>query len=418
MRKSESRESHNPTLRLGQELVRRRLASLSQVRECVAAQTDLAKRGQTVPIGNLLVARGIIGLEDLKETLSHLGYLYLYCPTCDLEVQVQDYSRENRYFCTRCSGELIFSSNRPTRGERGGELPPEMRDEGEDPFIGREIGGCQILARIARGGMGTVYRAEQVHLGRIVALKILAPELAKDATFIKRFVAEARAVAELSHPGIIHIIDAGASQGSFYFTMEFVEGENLNQIIKKRGRLPIDEALAIVEQVAEALAHAHSRGIVHRDVKPENILVTTEGIAKVADLGLAKRTFDETASAITQAGSILGTPYFMSPEQARDFRLADARSDLYSLGVTLYKMLSGVVPFDGNSPIEVMMKALAGSKTPLERFDPTIPSEVSALVDRMMHVEPESRFRSAELCCEAIRNLRRLLASARRKPRG
>ncbi len=265
MAKTANRESHDPTLRLGQELVRRRLASLSQVRECVAAQVDLTKRGQTVPIGNILVARGIIGLEDLKETLAHLGYLFLYCPTCDLEVQIQDYSRENLYFCTRCSGELIFSSNRPSRSDRSFKLPPEMGEEGKDPYIGREIGGCKILRRIARGGMGTVYQAEQVHLGRIVALKILAPELAKDSTFIKRFVQEARAVAELSHPGIIHIIDAGASEGSFYFTMEFIEGENLNQIIKRRGKLPLDESLSITEQVASALTHAHSRGIVHRD---------------------------------------------------------------------------------------------------------------------------------------------------------
>lgn len=418
MAKTANRDSHNPTLRLGQELVRRRLATLTQVRECVAAQADLEQRGQRIPIGNILVARGIIGLEELKETLSELGYLYLYCPSCDLEVQVQGYERDHQYFCTRCSGELIFASTRPDRGEKRSELPPEMKDSGEDPFIDKEIGGCRIIERIARGGMGTVYRAEQVHLGRTVALKVLAPELAEDVTFVKRFVQEARAVAELSHPNIIHIIDAGASEGAFYFTMEFIEGENLNQIIKKRGRLSVDDSLVIIEQAADALAHAHGRGIVHRDIKPENVLVTTEGVVKIADLGLAKRTFDQSASAITQAGSILGTPYYMAPEQARDFRLADERSDVYSLGVTLYKMLSGTVPYDGSSPIEVMMKALSGEKTSLDEIDPTISSEVCVLVDRMMSVEPEGRFRSAEVCRKAITSLRRHLGGGSSSPEG
>ena len=196
--------------------------------------------------------------------------------------------------------------------------------------------------------------------------------------------------------------------------MEYIEGENLNKILKQRGPIPLGETLNLMEQVADALCHAHSRGIVHRDIKPDNILVTQAGQVKLADLGLAKRTFDENASAITQAGSILGTPYYMAPEQARDFRLADERSDLYSLGVTIYKVLSGSVPYDGHSPIEVMMKALQGDKIPLDQRDPSIPAEAVALVDRMMHVDPAGRFKSAEICRNAIQSLRRHLAETAR----
>ncbi len=414
MAKTANRDSHNPTLRLGQELVRRRLVTLTQIRECVAAQTDLERRGQSVPIGNILVTRGIIGMEDLKETLASLGFLFLFCPTCTCEVPITNYERDRAYYCTRCSGELIFSSNRPAQRDTTGPFSRPVDDDKQaDPAIGREIGGCKVLSRIARGGMGTVYLGEQLHLGRQVAIKILAPELAKDSVFVQRFVQEARAVAELSHPNIIHIIDAGASDGSFYFTMEFVEGENLNQIIQNRGRIPLDESLVLVGQIADALVHAHGRGVIHRDIKPENILITSTGQVKLADLGLAKRTLDQNASAITQAGSILGTPYYMAPEQARDFRQADARSDLYSLGVSLYKMLAGVVPYDGNSPIEVMMKALQGDHISLDKFDPEIPPEAIALVDRMMHVEPQSRFKTAEICRKAIGSLQRHLAAKR-----
>jgi len=310
---------------------------------------------------------------------------------------------------------LVFSSNRPETLDGTISRPPNLPTEDlDEKFIGEEVGGCKILSKIARGGMGTVYLGEQIHLGRRVAVKILAPELARDESFVKRFIQEARAVAELSHPSIIHIIDAGAANGCFYFTMEYIEGENLSKILKQRGPIPLGETLNLMEQVADALCHAHSRGIVHRDIKPDNILVTQAGQVKLADLGLAKRTFDENASAITQAGSILGTPYYMAPEQARDFRLADERSDLYSLGVTIYKVLSGSVPYDGHSPIEVMMKALQGDKIPLDQRDPSIPAEAVALVDRMMHVDPAGRFKSAEICRNAIQSLRRHLAETAR----
>ena len=178
--------------------------------------------------------------------------------------------------------------------------------------------------------------------------------------------------------------------------------------LRAQKRISFAEALSITEEVARALECAHEGDVIHRDIKPENIMLGRSGEVKVADLGLAKRTLNaQSSTTITQAGSILGTPYYMAPEQARDFRSADHRSDLYSLGVTLYKMLTGRVPFDGSSPIEVMMKALEGKKIAVVQLCPEVPRKVAALVDRLMHVEPEKRYPDAAAVVQAIHKVRR-----------
>ncbi|MEM7166829.1 MAG: serine/threonine-protein kinase [Planctomycetota bacterium] len=387
-------EAADSPLRIGQELVRRKLVGIDQVRECLRVQEELRRQGKEAPIGNILVARGIVGLEDLKEVLSSLKLLILYCPTCRLELVVEDYRRDNQYICNQCSGELIFTSHRPRPNTPVSQSAATAPPSGDD-LIGKELGGCRVVERIAAGGMGTVYKAEQINLGRAVALKVLAQDLAEDELFVKRFLQEARAAAALNHTNIIHINDAGFGNGVFFYTMEYVEGEDLAHRLQREGKLRLAEALEIAEQVVEALLHAHKQEIVHRDIKPENIMLTPEGKVKLADLGLAKKVMGGDISTVTQAGSILGTPYYMAPEQARDFRNADARSDLYSLGVTFYKALSGDVPFEGSTPIEVMMKALEGDRRPLSEVCPDIPPDVEQFVDRLMHVDPDSRFQDA-----------------------
>ncbi|MFN0059245.1 MAG: serine/threonine-protein kinase [Planctomycetota bacterium] len=410
--------SEDVTVKLGQELVRRRLATLAQVRECLMAQDRLKREGTETSFTSVLIARGIIGLEELKVVLSNLSLLKLQCPNCSAQVRITNYNQSNEYFCNRCKGALEFADSEappdlppapvPSVVSRGSASRSAKRDSSKpDALVGRRIGGCIVRRHLASGGMGSVYEVEQINLGRTLALKVLAPDLAQDESFVRRFLQEARAAAELNHTNIVHINDAGEDQGVFYYTMEYVAGENLSQRLKREQSLTIDEALRICEQAAAALAHAHGKSVIHRDIKPENIMLAQDGTVKLADLGLAKKTMDEQTSTITQAGAILGTPHYMAPEQAKDFRTADHRSDLYSLGVTLYRMLAGVVPFDGTSPIEVMMKAIDGQKRALRELRPDVPAEVEALVDRMMHVDPRRRFKDAGVVRKAIQSLRR-----------
>ncbi|MCA8960550.1 MAG: serine/threonine protein kinase, partial [Planctomycetes bacterium] len=394
--------------RLGQELIKRRLATVTQVRKGIQAREDLRRSGTNATLGNLLVSRGVLTLQELMVALATIGELHMSCPACRVTTKVDKYDPDERMSCEHCSGELVYVSS--PLGEKPAPSPRRRMGTDDSPTLeGRVIGGCRIVKRIAAGGMGTVYEAEQINLGRTVALKVLAADLSRDETFVKRFLLEARAAAELNHRNIIHINDAGEDSGIFYYTMEYVPGENLAQRLKRERTLSVDDALRIGEQVAEALLHAHERKIIHRDIKPENIMIKPDGTVKLADLGLAKKTVldDTAASSITQAGSVLGTPHYMAPEQARDFRFADHRSDLYSLGVTLYRALAGQVPFDGGSPIEVMMKAVEGEKTSLRELREDIPQEVEALVDRLMAVDPDRRFRDARVFLNAVASLRR-----------
>ncbi len=413
--------NHDSTLRLGQELVKRKLASLAEIREAIKIREELADGGTETSLGNVLVSRGIIGLEELKVTLSQLGELYLGCPGCEVIVKVKEYDSKNSYLCNVCSGELVYVTKPAGAEERSdstGSLATKSlrsqrkRVREEENLIGKKVAGYEITGRIASGGMGTVYRATQLNLGRTTALKVLASDLAEDEVFVKRFLLESRAAAELSHPNIIQIYDAGEHSGIFFMSMELIDGENLADCLRREKRLSITRSLEITEQVTSALEHAHSKGIVHRDIKPENIMLTSAGNAKLADLGLAKTLADGSTN-ITHTGSILGTPHYMAPEQARDFREADHRADIYSLGVTLYRMLSGRVPFQGASPIMIMMKAVDGIKKGVREIRPEVPDAIERLVDRMMAVNAEDRFQTAADLLEAIRERRREVSAVR-----
>ena len=259
--------------------------------------------------------------------------------------------------------------------------------------------------------MGVVYRAIQLNLGRVVAVKVLSEDLARDTNFVRRFLQEARAAAQLNHGSIVHINDVGEQQGVFYFVMEYVDGENLKEVLQTRGRLEIVETVEVMIQVCRALRHAHSRRIIHRDIKPENIMIAKDGGVKLADLGLAKRV-SEKSGGLTHAGSILGTPFYMPPEQAKDFSKVDERSDVYSLGVTIYRVLTGKVPFYGRSPIEVMIKALDGKKTSMRELRQDIPEEIERLVDRMMARTSEDRHQSIDEVLDELMRIDVALKSA------
>jgi eukaryotic-like serine/threonine-protein kinase len=259
-------------------------------------------------------------------------------------------------------------------------------------------GRYRILRRLGSGGMATVYLAEDEELGRRVAIKILSERYANDEAFIERFRREAKSAAGLSHPNVVSIYDRGEAEGTYYIAMEVIEGRSLKEIILTRGALPVDVAIAFAKQLLEALRYAHRHGIIHRDIKPHNVLVSSEERVKgheprlkVTDFGIARHG----ASQMTEAGSIMGTAQYLSPEQARGAPVT-AASDLYSAGVVLYEMLTGKVPFTGDSAIEIAMKHVNELPKPPSQLRPEVPPELDKIVLRALAKEPEDRYQTAE----------------------
>ncbi|MHC5036516.1 MAG: protein kinase domain-containing protein [Planctomycetota bacterium] len=250
--------------------------------------------------------------------------------------------------------------------------------------------GYALLSKIGEGGMGAVFRAKQVSLDRDVAIKILAPKLARDTFFIDRFFREARAAAALSHENIIRAIDVGEASGHYYFVMEFVEGQTAHDLVLRKGPLKESEVLDIGIQVARALDHAHQHGIVHRDVKPENIMITEEGIAKLCDLGLARTAAGEGGAGVEEA---VGTPNYVSPEQARGDTNVDIRTDIYSLGATLYHLATGSMPFKKlGSPLVVMARHLTEQIPYPKRINPKLSDGICNVLRKMMVKDPAKRY--------------------------
>ncbi len=221
---------------------------------------------------------------------------------------------------------------------------------------GTRFGDYEILAELGAGGMGRVYRAKDMTLERSVALKTLAPQFGSDAGFVQRFLKEARAAARLNHPNIVQIYDFGQVGETYYLAMEYVDGHSLGAYLR-RGHFSERDAILVIRHACRALAVAHAEGLVHRDIKPDNLMLTSKGEVKLVDLGIAKRV-DEDQS-LTQTGQAVGTPHYISPEQIRGTRDVDARADIYSLGATLYHLVTGHTPFRGTSGALVMSMHLA-----------------------------------------------------------
>ena len=256
------------------------------------------------------------------------------------------------------------------------------------------VGSYEIIAKIGQGAMGTVFKARQTSMDRIVALKILKPSLAKDDAFLDRFLREVRAAAQLNHPNIVQAYDAGQASGYIYFAMELVDGHSLQTILHSGGPLPEERALQVTRDIALALECAHNAGVIHRDVKPDNILVAVDNTAKLADLGIAHRTNSSDAS-LTQAGMALGTPNYISPEQVRGEMNVDSRADIYSLGATLYHMLTGAPPYLGGTNAEVMSMHLTKPVPNARAANPRISVRTNALIRKAMAKNRNDRHATA-----------------------
>jgi serine/threonine-protein kinase len=267
-------------------------------------------------------------------------------------------------------------------------------------------GKYAIEEEIARGGMGVIYRAEHVGLKRKVAIKALHPQYSQEPAFVRRFQREARAMARLDHPNIIRVFDVGEDQGYSYLEMEFFSGKDLKQLILEKGKLPVEETLHIALQIAQGLEYAHAHGIIHRDIKPGNILVAADGSVKIADFGIAAAR-DEVS--LTATGQVMGTPEYMSPEQSRG-ELVDAPSDLYATGMVIYHMLTGTTPFQGLSAVAII-GSLVTAQGELElHLSADIPPKLAEIVRTLLNRDPEKRIQSAQAAAEELWEVSRELA--------
>jgi serine/threonine-protein kinase len=270
-------------------------------------------------------------------------------------------------------------------------------------LAGQTFAGYEIISQLGRGGMGAVFKARQPKLDRLAALKIMAPELASDPDFVARFKREAAAAANLSHPNIVQVYTAGESDGTHYIAMEFVDGETLKQHIENRGRLDPREAIAITVFVAEALQYGWNKAkLVHRDIKPDNIFLSKSGEVKVGDLGLAKTVGGATTN-LTQTGMMMGSPHYISPEQARGAGDIDFHTDIYSLGCTLYHMLTGRPPYDGPDPLSVITKHVNDPPPAIFKSWPGCPVPLALVLGKMLAKRPQERPASYEDLIEQLR---------------
>jgi eukaryotic-like serine/threonine-protein kinase len=252
-------------------------------------------------------------------------------------------------------------------------------------------GRYRIIRKLGAGGMANVYLAEDQELGRRVAIKILNDRHAADDSFIERFRREAKNAAGLSHPNIVSIYDRGEAEGTYYIAMEYLDGRSLKELIVGRGPAPVHVAIDYTRKILDALRFAHRNGIVHRDIKPHNVIVDAEGRVKVTDFGIARAG----TSQMTEVGSIIGTAQYLSPEQAKGAPV-DQTSDLYSVGIVLYELLTGKVPFTGDSPVEIAMKHISAIPEPPSSIRPDIPEDLDLVVLRALAKTPEERYPSAE----------------------
>jgi serine/threonine protein kinase len=277
------------------------------------------------------------------------------------------------------AGETLFSFRSDSQTSEGG-------------LTGMKIGGYHLVARVGVGGMGEVYKAMQIALGREVALKILSPELTEDRSFVEKFLREARAAGKFNHPNVIHVHEVGEENGTYYFSMEYVDGGSVQDLVSKGKKLEPLRATEIVLQAAQALEFAEKVGIVHCDIKPDNLMLTPNGDVRLSDLGIAK-SLNEKGKA-EQTDGVFGSPHFMAPEQARGLPM-DHRSDLYSLGITYYRMLLGQVPFSGKDAKEIMEKQVFDEPESPRRLDSSLAPMVYTILNRLLKKKPADRYQSA-----------------------
>ncbi|MBL8848751.1 MAG: protein kinase [Planctomycetaceae bacterium] len=274
---------------------------------------------------------------------------------------------------------------------------PDKPEKSEKSNI---LGDFRLEKKLGQGGMGVVYLAHQISLDRKCALKVLSKELGSKPNFVERFKREARAGAKIDHPHVVRCFAVGEARGLHYVAMELIDGQSMQNWLNDLGKISIPDALHVTLLCAEALKHAHELNMIHRDIKPDNILITKKGVVKVSDLGLAKALDDDMS--MTQSGTGLGTPHYMPPEQARNAKHVDHRSDIYALGGTLYHFVTGQTPFKGETIVDLITSKEKGSFTHAKKLNSEVPERMDLMIDKMMARDPQHRYQSMD---ELIRDL-------------
>ncbi|MFM7317452.1 MAG: serine/threonine protein kinase, partial [bacterium] len=307
----------------------------------------------------------------------------------------------------------VASGSSHSAGTEGSTQPRYSTGSGESerqaqmPRPGIRLGGYELGPPIGTGGMATVYAAKDLSLERTVAVKILPPDSSLDNEVLQRFLMEGKSAAQLDHPNIAHIYAIGHDSGYYYLVFEFIEGRTIRQWIEESGKIDVRIVLRWSIQIADALAHADQRGVVHRDIKPSNLIVTRDGAVKLVDLGLARRYETHGHVDLTQSGVTLGTFDYISPEQARDPRSVDIRSDLYSLGCTMFHMLASVPPFPGQNVVQKLLQHQEQAPPDLHQLNPEVPLSLCSLISRLMAKSPSDRPAAAEICAHELRLIER-----------
>jgi eukaryotic-like serine/threonine-protein kinase len=330
------------------------LITTQNVQDALSKQQTLRSSGAKSRLGEALIMMGVLNVEQVKKVLSE--------------------QRKRR------------------QADNDKVLPMEF------------FGEFKLLQKLGEGGMGAVYKAQETLADRVVALKVLRTNLAGNKAFVERFEREAKLAGSLSHPNIVACHSAGTARGVQYMVMEYVEGETLKQRTKRKGgKLPEREALEVCREIAKGLAQAHDKGVVHRDIKPDNVLVSSDGSVKISDFGTAKSFLDEDSLSMT--GTIIGTPHYISPEQVRADKNIDHRADLYALGGTLYHLLTGHVPFDAPSSLEIMRRHLHDELENPSDINPDLSQGAVKIVTKLMAKAPAERYQSAEEVAEDLQRV-------------
>ncbi|MHC5077508.1 MAG: protein kinase domain-containing protein [Planctomycetota bacterium] len=375
----------------GRIALKNNLVTPKQLIECLAIKDKLSRKGKNVMLGQILLEKKYLTKEEILFILKTQRKAVLECPVCKTRYNVEGFSPGRKVKCRMCR--TVLEVPREPDTIVVDRTIYDAQTQVRDPLIGKVVDDYRIESKLGEGGMSKVYLARHMGLDKQIALKMLPISARTTDAQKERFIREARIVARLTHPNIVQVFDVGEEKGHLFLAMEFVDGETMEDIMTERKVLPVAEASGIVYEVSTALEAAHAENIVHRDIKPDNIMVGKKGFVKVTDFGLA--ISQERGKKITRVGMILGTPYYISPDQVQGQKL-DIRSDLYSLGASYYYFVSGHRPFEEGTPAEIMLQHVEDPPVPPDYVNPQIPREVNDVIMKLMMKSPDDRYQTPE----------------------